>query len=67
MVFGILEPAIISGERVPGTALLAELEDPSLGLVNARVASRLKHGKGKNSHIVLVPQPSDDPNDPLVG
>jgi hypothetical protein len=25
----------------------------------------LKHGKGKDSHIVLSPQPSDDPNDPL--
>jgi MFS family permease len=27
--------------------------------------SRLKHGTGRNAHIVLVPQPSDDPNDPL--
>lgn len=26
---------------------------------------RLKHGSGKFSHIVLVPQPSDSPNDPL--
>ena len=26
---------------------------------------RLKHGTGKFSHIVLVPQPSDSPNDPL--
>jgi hypothetical protein len=25
----------------------------------------LKHGTGKDSHIVLSPQPSDDPNDPL--
>ncbi|KAF3395341.1 hypothetical protein DPV78_009215 [Talaromyces pinophilus] len=25
----------------------------------------LRHGTGKNSHIVLVPQPSEDPNDPL--
>ena len=25
----------------------------------------LKHGTGKDSHIVLSPQPSEDPNDPL--
>jgi hypothetical protein len=25
----------------------------------------LKHGTGRNSHIVLSPQPSEDPNDPL--
>lgn len=28
-------------------------------------AERLKHGTGKFSHILLVPQPSDSPNDPL--
>ena len=25
----------------------------------------LKKGTGRLSHVVLVPQPSDDPNDPL--
>jgi hypothetical protein len=25
----------------------------------------LKHGVGKDAHIVLAPQPSEDPNDPL--
>jgi hypothetical protein len=25
----------------------------------------LKHGTGSDSHIVLSPQPSEDPNDPL--
>ena len=25
----------------------------------------LKHGKGRFSHVILVPQPSDSPNDPL--
>lgn len=45
--------------RVPGTVIL-----------NAQVANsedltgHLKHGTGKYAHIVLVPQPSDDPNDP---
>ena len=25
----------------------------------------MKHGRGRFSHVVLVPQPSDSPNDPL--
>lgn len=25
----------------------------------------LKHGKGRFKHIILVPQPSDHPDDPL--
>lgn len=29
------------------------------------VTGNLKHGTGKNAHIVLSPQPSEDPNDPL--
>lgn len=28
-------------------------------------AHGLKHGKGRDAHIVLSPQPSEDPNDPL--
>lgn len=28
--------------------------------------SRIKYGKGRNATTELVPQPSDDPNDPLV-
>jgi hypothetical protein len=46
--------------HVPGTVLLddeaAHSEERLVGL---------KHGTGKDSHIVLSPQPSDDPNDPL--
>lgn len=26
---------------------------------------RLKHGSGRYRHVILVPQPSDSPNDPL--
>lgn len=26
----------------------------------------IKYGRGKYSHVELVPQPSDDPDDPLV-
>lgn len=32
---------------------------------DADVVDALKKGKGRYSHVVLVPQPSDDPNDPL--
>lgn len=48
-------------EHVPGTALL----DDKI-VIEGQDAIFLKHGNGKDSHIVLVPQPSDDPNDPLV-
>ena len=30
-------------------------------------ALNLKRGTGRDTHVVLVPQPSDDPNDPCVG
>jgi len=26
---------------------------------------QLKHGKGRFANVILVPQPSDNPNDPL--
>jgi hypothetical protein len=55
--FGILEDFKL--EHVPGTALLNDESQPTH-------AAGLKHGTGKYSHIVLVPQPSEDPNDPLV-
>ncbi|KIM93407.1 hypothetical protein OIDMADRAFT_46215 [Oidiodendron maius Zn] len=59
MAFGILEDTRL--EHVPGTALLqvegiSHMEGPP---------SRLKRGTGRNAHVVLVPQPSNDPNDPL--
>lgn len=58
MGLGVLEATKLS--HVPGTVLLndkaAHAEDIAVGL---------KHGKGRNSHIVLSPQPAEDPNDPL--
>lgn len=45
----------------PGTALL----DDHTNLVSNETLSHLKKGTGRHSHVVLVPQPSDDPNDPL--
>ncbi|KUJ13364.1 MFS general substrate transporter [Mollisia scopiformis] len=58
MTFGILE--IKGGGHVPGTALLEDVQ--SAQQFNA---AHLKHGTGQHEKTVLVPQPSNDPNDPL--
>ncbi len=47
-----------SGHHVPGTVLL---EDSDI----AHQHSHVKQGTGKEANIILVPQPSNDPNDPL--
>lgn len=49
-------------DHVPGTVLLNDEASHAAALDQGL---NLKHGKGRNSHIVLSPQPSDDPNDPL--
>lgn len=55
---GILEDNKLP--HVPATVVLDQVSDqPDTNI------SELKHDKGRNSHIVLVPQPSGDPNDPL--
>ncbi|CZR56108.1 related to MFS transporter [Phialocephala subalpina] len=47
-------------EKVPGTIILEE------DIAHSELTTgALKHGTGRSSHIVLTPQPSDDPNDPL--
>ena len=64
MPLGVLEPKTAPGHHVPGTVLLdaqATSEEGNLELV----AAGLKKGSGKNSEVILVPQPSSDPNDPL--
>jgi len=58
MGLGVLEDNKIP--HVPGTVLLNDKAAHAEELV-----VDLKHGTGKNSHIVLNPQPSEDPNDPL--
>lgn len=62
MAFGILEDH--KTEHVPGTAYMNDQEDlpQELGDIPKEA---LKHGTGKYSHVILVPQPSDSPNDPL--
>ncbi|KAJ2901602.1 uncharacterized protein MKZ38_001622 [Zalerion maritima] len=58
MGLGVLD--IQDGHHAPGTTTL---DHAAAGVsVNNNL---LKHGSGKDSHIVLVPQPSADPNDPL--
>ncbi|KIX96929.1 uncharacterized protein Z520_07043 [Fonsecaea multimorphosa CBS 102226] len=58
MGLGVLEDTKLP--HVPGTVLLND----EAAHAEAQTAN-LKHGTGRNSHIVLSPQPSDDPNDPL--
>lgn len=55
---GILEDKKLL--HVPGTVILNESEVEAGG-----VTFGFQHGSGKDSNIVLVPQPSEDPNDPL--
>lgn len=55
---GILEDSHLP--HVPGTVILNEEAAHS-----ERVTRALRHGKGKNAGVVLAPQPSEDPNDPL--
>lgn len=47
----------MSDTFIPGTVLLVD---------DAHEQST-KHATGKHTEIVLIPPPSDDPNDPLVG
>ncbi|KUJ17693.1 MFS general substrate transporter [Mollisia scopiformis] len=62
MGFGVREPRTTSGEHVPRTALIYGAESSD---VESVPRTSLKRGTGKNADIILVPQPSDSPNDPL--
>lgn len=55
---GVLEDTHLP--HVPGTIILNEEFAQS-----ENVTSGLRHAKGRNAHVILAPQPSDDPNDPL--
>jgi hypothetical protein len=57
MGFGILESSYM--EHVPGTTLLDEKSAHA-----EEHTGNLKHVPGRPD-LILVPQPSDDPNDPL--
>ncbi|KAI1085025.1 MFS general substrate transporter [Whalleya microplaca] len=62
MPWGILEDPHM--DHVPGTIMLSDQTDvpPEYQTVSREL---LKHGTGRQSHIILAPQPSDSPNDPL--
>jgi hypothetical protein len=59
MALGILEPKTV--EAPPGTEYL--VDNDQTAPEHQYEHSHLKHGKG---NIILIPQPSEDPNDPLV-
>jgi hypothetical protein len=59
MGLGVLEPRDRTKE-VPGTVQLEGEDETTL-----RVTTNLKHGTGRHSDVVLAPQPSNSPNDPL--
>ncbi|KAL1792815.1 hypothetical protein ACET3X_009322 [Alternaria dauci] len=58
---GIIEDKHLA--HVPATVILSEEQNP----INApEVASaNLKRGTGRDADVILIPQPSEDPNDPL--
>lgn len=60
MPLGILEDHKL--EHVPGTSPLNELGRPDVGGIEGIDPGLLKHDP--SGQIVLVPQPSDSPNDP---
>ncbi|KAF2873281.1 major facilitator superfamily domain-containing protein [Massariosphaeria phaeospora] len=55
---GVLEDKHL--QHVPATVVLREEQH-----IQTEITAALKHGTGKNADIVLIPQPSEDPNDPL--
>ena len=62
MGFGILDCRKM--DAVPGTSLMADREDLPEEYRDIP-KDQLKHGKGRFRDVILVPQPSDSPNDPL--
>ncbi|KAF1835749.1 MFS general substrate transporter [Decorospora gaudefroyi] len=60
---GILEDKHLT--HVPATVILSEEQNPLAAAEGAGAVAGLKRGTGKDADVVLVPQPSEDPNDPL--
>ncbi|KAL8922954.1 MAG: hypothetical protein Q9208_004916 [Pyrenodesmia sp. 3 TL-2023] len=61
MGLGVLEPN--TSEHVPGTSFV--LDDASRPTLSQDTDANLKYDRRGAIPIILVPQPSDDPNDPL--
>ena len=51
-------------KEVPGTGLLSDQGVVHGHEIAIDEAKDLKRGTGRYSHVVLIPQPSDDPRDP---
>lgn len=65
MGLGVLEVrGTLPGHHVPGTVLLESGNMDEAAKLQLEAAG-LKKATGKNSEVILVPQPSSDPNDPL--
>ncbi|KAG4420799.1 hypothetical protein IFR04_006079 [Cadophora malorum] len=62
MAFGMLDDKHM--ELVPGTACMNDQSDIPREYETVP-RNQWKHGTGRYSHVILVPQPSDSPNDPL--
>jgi hypothetical protein len=62
MPFGIIECHKL--EVVPGTAFMSD-QDEVPPEYRDIPRDQLKHGTGRFKDVILVPQPSDSPNDPL--
>jgi hypothetical protein len=60
MALGVLEPH--GSPAVPGTVFI--LDEPVAAATPVARDPKLKYDR--TGTIILVPQPSDDPNDPLV-
>ena len=64
MGLGVLEDSHL--EHVPGTALLTDVIGADNQHHHGKVdTSTLRHDSGRNADVLLVPQPSKSPNDPL--
>ncbi|GAB1195350.1 hypothetical protein APSETT444_004608 [Aspergillus pseudonomiae] len=61
MGLGVLEDTALA--QVPGTSDILERESSN---EQTNVDSNLKYDRSGAIPILLVPQPSDDPNDPLI-
>lgn len=65
MGLGVLDVrGIYAGQNVPGTVLLESTGISEEERLELELAG-LKKASGKNADIILVPQPSNNPNDPL--
>ena len=54
-----------AGDETPPQVGTAELQEDTVYITDTNVEGRGNLRLAKDDHTVLIPQPSDDPNDPL--